>query len=552
MFIRTKTTPNSPRKSVQIVETYRQGERVKQRIVRHIGIAQSEEELAKLKELATFTMIQMQREVQLGLFSAEEEAEQINAARIAQETEKSIAVEEPLPLDLRQLRETSRITTGFHEVYGVIYRQLGFTRLLGKRKAASAKTLYDTVMARIAKPASKLASADFLRRDFGIEINSDQMYRMMDHLDAAAEEKIQALARSSATSLLGEKIDLIFFDCTTLYFESFDEDHLRQKGFSKDHKTAETQVLFALLVTSAGLPIGYRLYPGKAWEGHVLPDIVADLQRMYPINRVVLVADSAILTKENIGLLQEKEQPYIVAAKIKQLPEPIKEQILDSRNYQKNENGDSWFETEYLGQRLIVTYSEKRARKDAHERAKNLEKAKEQYAGKTAKRAIRGHHARYLKIQGENRIEIDPERVAEIARWDGLHGILTNEKDLKIEEALAHYRGLWQVEETFRLSKHDLRVRPIFHWTEKRIRAHIALCFMALTCIRWLTYTCKLRYKPLSAEVIRNELAHVQTSILEDQKTKHRFAIPSPVTKHAKALFKIVDKSLSNTPFQIR
>jgi len=440
---------------------------------------------------------------------------------------------------------------GFHEVYGHLYQQLGFDTLWGSRRQASRRVLREMVMARLAQPASKLASTQLLSRDFGVEIDVNQVYRMMDHLDEATQHKLQALAKHAAFDLLGHKVDVMFFDCTTLYFESFDEDALRQKGFSKDHKSAETQVLLALLVTREGLPIGYRLYPGAKWEGHTLRDALSDLRQAYPIERVILVADSGLFSQDNLALMQAQGQPYIVAARLKNLPITLQNKVLDSSAYQPLSDGECFMETAYLEQRLIVSYSEQRARKDAHDRARALEKIQKRYHNKTVKSALKGHDARYLKVEGQGRVVLDPERIHNAARWDGLHGITTNIKDLSVTEALAQYRGLWQVEETFRLSKHDLRIRPIFHWSEKRIRAHVALCFMALTCLRWLMYTCALRYERLSAEVIRNELAHVQVSILQDQTTQRRFAIPSKPTRHAKNLFRMVGKTLNPTPFEL-
>jgi transposase len=321
------------------------------------------------------------------------------------------------------------------------------------------------VMARLARPASKLASTQFLQRDFGIEIDVNQAYRMMDHLDDAMQLRIQRLAQDAAFGLFNQKVDVLFFDCTTLYFESFDEDALRQKGFSKDRKSAETQVLLALLVTREGLPIGYRLYPGSQWEGHTLERALADLRQIAQIDRLVLVADSALFNRENIRLLEEQKQPYIVAAQLKKLPQDTQKILFDRSSFERLSDDESFIETIYQGQRLIVTYSAKRAKKDAHDRKKAVEKAHKLYHNKTVKSAVKGHHARYLNVQGDGRLELDENRIAQAARWDGLHGVITNMKELSAQEAISHYHGLWQVEETFRLSKHDLSIRPIFHWT---------------------------------------------------------------------------------------
>jgi transposase len=440
-------------------------------------------------------------------------------------------------------------------VYGAVYQKLGFDRLMGARRVASGRVLRDLVIARIAKPKSKLASAGFLQRDFGIEIDVDQIYRMMDHLNSPMQERMLNMARDAAFGLMNNKIDVLFFDCTTLYFESFEEDNLRQKGFSKDRKIAETQVLLALMVSRAGLPVGYRLYPGAKWEGHTLENAIADVQSDMPVDKVILVADSALFGKQNLVMLNEKKQAYLVAAKLKTLPKALQKSILDKSQYQRLNEDESYFETTYEDQRLIVTYCVHRAKKDAFDRQKAIEKAARLYDDKFTKKVIKGYHAKYLDVVGESTLKIDEEKVKQAALWDGLHGIATNVSadKLTVQEAIAQYRGLWQVEETFRLSKHDLRIRPIFHWKEERIRAHIALCFMALTCIRWLTYTYNLTHptQPLSAERIRNELAHVQLTTLEDKTDQHRYVIPSPISKDAKQIYKHVAKSWNPIPYKL-
>ena len=136
-------------------------------------------------------------------------------------------------------------------------------------------------------------------------------------------------------------------------------------------------------------------------------------------------------------------------------------------------------------------------------------------------------YKKYLHIEGDSRLQVDQVKVEEEQRWDGLHGVVTNLTQMEAEEVLGHYRGLWQVEEAFRVSKHDLRVRPIFHWTPARIRAHLAITFMALLCVRHLAYRVELQSRRLSPEAIRTALLHVQSSVLEHLGTRRRYVIPS-------------------------
>jgi transposase len=117
------------------------------------------------------------------------------------------------------------------------------------------------VLARIANPASKMASVDMLEEDFGISLPLDRVYRMMDKLDTKAIEKLKDITYKNTASLFGGKIKVIFFDATTIYFESFTQDSLKKNGYSKDKKFGQPQVLFSLLVTTDGLPIGYKIFP---------------------------------------------------------------------------------------------------------------------------------------------------------------------------------------------------------------------------------------------------------------------------------------------------
>ena len=129
--------------------------------------------------------------------------------------------------------------------------------------------------------------------------------------------------------------------------------------------------------------------------------------------------------------------------------------------------------------------------------------------------------------------------------------MITNVKEKSAEVILDHYRGLWQIEECFRVSKHDLKIRLIFHWTSARIKAHVAIAFMSLVCVRQLEYRVALQYQKLSPEIIRNELIHVQLSFLKHRKTGVRYGIPSKVGQHAKKIYQIIGLRLSTIPFQI-
>lgn len=547
MFIRTKTTPNSPRKSVQVVESIRIDGKVKQKIVRHIGIADDEAELVALLEIAQYEKAMLEAAHQPQLFSPEEVVAQIAA--------KPVKKAVPDQVKLSDLREQSRTIVGIHHVYGEIFDQLNLGSLFGARLAAWRPVLKDMVMARIANPDSKRASVRMLEQDFGLSHSVDHVYRLMDKLDDAAIDRLQGLAYQAASDLLGRSISVAFYDCTTLYFESFDEDELRQKGFSKDHKNQETQVLLAMLTTTEGLPLGYELFPGATFEGHSLIPVITALQSRYRLEKIVFVADRGLFSEENLGFLEAQNLTYVVGARIKNLPAGLTKEIKEKDSYQPIDLNDSSNddvvkvkEFQHKGRRLVVSLSERRARKDQEDRELAMKKLRKKLGRSDDVNAFIGHSKKYLTQEGAASLTIDEDKILAAKSFDGLAGIITNAKD-PIATLLAHYHGLWQIEETFRISKHDLKIRPIYHWKPERIKAHLAIAFAALMCIRHLAHRCAHQYQKLSPEVIRRELIHVQVSVLQHQKTKQRYALPSTIGAHAEKLYKLVGKPYSDAPY---
>jgi transposase len=550
MFVRVKTYPEN-KWAVQIVENRREGNTVKQRIVRHVGRAHSEYELTKLKELADFIITELETAVQPALFPVKELANMVTQSRRRAETDL-----DPLNVKLKQLREEHRIITGIHDIYGTLFGQVGFDALL-KKCPVSSKVLKDIVLARIARPVSKRASVDMLETDFGITWSLDSVYRMMDHVDAGKIENIQRLTYENAKNLYTEEISILFYDCTTLYFESFTEDDLKAFGYSKDNKFNQSQVVLALMVTTEGLPVGYEVFSGNTFEGNTLKTALDKIKKQYKLKRAIFVADSGLLSKPNIDLLQENGIEYIVGARLKSLPKQWQNQILDNKQYIKEKKDSDvirYHSFEYDQKRtLIVSHSTKRAEKDRHDREKAIERLRSKFdKSKDVKTLISNFgYKKYIKTTGKSTAEINQEKVDKDAQWDGLHGVFTNIPNANPIEILAHYRGLWQIEESFRINKHDLKMRPVFHWTPSRIKSHIAICYMAFALIRTLQYKLRREYQVLSPEVIQNELTHVQTSILKHIYTEDRYAIPSKPGKHVTGIYKILGLQYSTVPYRL-
>jgi transposase len=562
MYVRTKKTPNSPKIAIQLVESVRQGKSIRQKLVRHFGYAYSDEEIEGLKKLALQYKADLENKSLPRLFSRDS-----FTALLETQSQKCFDDQSPLVVNLRDIKEEQRICVGIHQCFGRLFDQIGFGTVIKNplRRKASVRALRDIVMARIVKPASKRSSTHMLEQEYGVHTDLNTIYRMMDYLDDEAIQRTKDLAYQYTKKLLDEKVDIIFYDCTTLYFESFIEDELKQNGYSKDGKFNQSQVLLAVMVTQYGMPIGYQLYEGSKFEGHTLNDALQQLHQQYKIGNIIFVADSALLSTDNIASFTQQKQPFIVGARIKNLPQALTEKILNKSAYQSlylntedDNDGTTYLDmpTEQEGLRLIVTSSPLRAAKDRHDRDKAIQSLQKRISRSPNPTSLLNNfgYKKFVKLKGDAKLEVDEQKIAEAAKWDGLHGIITN---ISIERASAkellhYYKGLWQVEETFRLSKHDLRMRPIFHWTQNRIKAHVAICFMALTCIRAMEYIVRLQYKKMSPAAIRNELMRLQTSILKDQKTGNTYGLPSKATQHAKKIYQIMGLGWNDTPYPLK
>jgi len=570
MFIRVKnkSTKDHYKKSVQIVHNFREKGKVKQKIIKHIGVATNDEHLKELKLLAQSIQIQLENE-DISLFTPEELQKDLDKAHPHHDSKQYS--DEDYNIDIRTLEEESRVISGIHDIYGKMFEELNLKSIFANpiRNRTSIQIFKDILMARIAKPDSKKASVEMLEDNFGISIDLDRVYRMMDKLDDKAIEKLNTLAYNKTKELFDDKIDVIYFDATTIYFESFIEDEgedaIRKNGYSKDLKFNQPQVVLALMVTKDGLPIGYETFSGDTFDGHTLIPGLKILRDKYNIDNVVYVADSGMFNKNNLEeleKLEEHEFNYIVGARIKNLPNKTKEQILDKNNYKKmNQDISIANITLDNGRKLIVTYSQKRAKKDRSDRLKGIEKLRARLdKDKSIKSQLSNQgYKKYLQLQNNNKNEqcdisivLDEDKIEADEAWDGLKGLVVNAKStLTNDEILAQYNNLWQVEESFRITKHDLKIRPVYHWKPNRVRAHLAISFAALFLVRHLEYRVKVQYKKLSPEYIRKLLLNTQVSILYSKEKKIKYALPSKVKAQTIKIYRLMNVKREKTPYII-
>ncbi|HET9434787.1 MAG TPA: IS1634 family transposase [Chitinophagaceae bacterium] len=427
---------------------------------------------------------------------------------------------------------------GFHDVFGSLFNAHGFHNILPKKKS---EVLKELVLARIAKPASKRESQEFLMADFGVEIPLDRIYRMMDSL-AEKQNEFQTKVFQATQALCFEKINITFFDVTTLYFESVEEDELRRFGYSKDQKFHSVQVVLALATTQDGLPIGYKSFPGNTAEVSTLLECLEEWLKKLPIGQVTVVADRAMMCEKNLQALEVANIKYVIAAKLKKLPKETQEVILKKNGSEIELGNDIYMLQEHAlpnNRRLIVTYCAKRSKKDKRDRGRVLEKVKKKIgSGKNMKKLVsnRGYQ-KYLKAEGEGKITLDENRLEAEERWDGLHGLITNDHKCKPQELLQCYRRLWVIEESFRIQKTDLSVRPIYHFKPERIEAHILLCYLAFALIRYAEYRIELQKEKVSIQEIRRNLWRTQVSILKDHETEKNYRVPSKASSVTRKIY---------------
>jgi len=552
MFIRTKKAARNDRIYVQLVESYRENGKMKQRMIRHIGTAQTDEELQSLKEIGLTVKAELEQQESKPQISPPQ-------GKYAHCLGHLLAITQDSKLPLSYAKERARIIVGIHDVYGFVYEQVGFTNLFSrpKQREKAAQILREIVLARIAQPASKRSSVTMLSEQFGVQLKLETVYQMMDKVDELFCERIQKQALSAALNLAGKRIKVLFYDATTLYFESFTEDDLKQNGYSKDMKFNQPQILLALFVTEKGSPVGYDVFPGKMFEGHTLLPMLEKMKQRYHLDEVVFVADRGMLSKVNLTYLRENNIHYIVGSRLKSLTKTKQAAILawidalDKDKIEDEKNHEIMLDDE---QRLILSYRSSRAKKDKLDREKAIQKLQARLSrSKNPKQLISNYgFQKFISVNGEAELQIDEEKLQYESRWDGVVGIITNHQVLKHQEAFEQYRGLWQVEESFRISKHDLKIRPIYHWTPNRVRAHIAIAFMAFVCIRYLEYRVAAQHKKLSPEVIRKSLMAMQGSIVQDTQNKIDYLLPSTIDTTAKHIYRVLGIKIPQGVMQLK
>jgi transposase len=492
---------------VRLVETFREGKKVSQKIILNLGRKDIIEGNPSFQRLAERLL-----EISGGA----------DAKTKVQETSEG------------ELRNYGYV------VYRKLWQLFGLNDFFTLLKESHVKLQLDLnavtllmVVQHLLRPQSKRAT--YARRDLylGIpEMDLNHLYRSLDLL-ADSKEAIESYIFERNRTLFNMSVDVVFYDVTTFHFESVREDGFRDFGFSKANKINEVQIVMGMLIDSEGRPVGYELFPGNTLDSKTLEKSLDKLKERFDIGKVIIVADKGLNSKLNLGAIKARGYEYIVASRLKKMSKRVLEQVFNPEGYipmkltfmsQKNQDQpvkfrykiikhvNSYKDNEgkfaQLAENLVITYSEKRASKDRADRKRLVDKALILLAEPAKiKASSKKGGKRFILHKSENdQYSLNEKAIISDERFDGYYAIQTSLQDLSAEAVLEAYHTLWKIEESFRIMKSTLEVRPIFHWTEQRIKGHFVVCFLAFLLERTLEFQLKKNDTPLSPLEIREAI----------------------------------------------
>lgn len=528
MFV--KITKARQHKYVQIVNSFREGDKVKHKVLYNLG------RLDELETMPSFKQVVMRLAEIVGLPTQNSNSSFSNICSAA------------------------RIVNWGYLVYKKIWNKFKIEHILAMIQSQYKITysLNDAcflmVINHLLSPQSKLSG--YLHQQNYVQLPNVKLNYFYRALDVIAEHKsdIEKQLFKRYSSLTKKQIDVVFYDVTTFHFESVKADSLRNFGYSKNCKFNEVQVVLGLLVDQNGLPIGYELFSGNTFDGKTLEQSLQKINKIFKIRNVVIVADRGINSKFNLASIKAQGYGYIVAARIKSMSVDTKKLILTKEQYQYRNDREEGFrfkildhtnnceldkKTVTLQEKLIITYSPKRAKKDQADRERLINKANlllksPEKIKSSEKRGGKKYIAK--ETEANDRWFLDEEKIANDQIYDGYYAIQTSETNFSVDQILNAYHSLWKIEESFRIMKTTLEVRPIFHWTEKRIEGHFVIAFLAFLLER--SMECQLKQAEIKASPIDIRVAINSMQFSEIAVEDAKFYINTETTELGVAILK--------------
>jgi hypothetical protein len=462
MFIRAKKSgsKNSPRDYLQIVESFRDGHSVRQRVICTLGRLDLLQESGQIDALVQ------------------------NLARFSQTMKALAASRQP------QVESCKTRCWGPAMVFDRLWHKQGLPGLLHKLSAERRfqfdveRAGFGLALQRLCEPGSDLQGSQWLKtvECEGFEsLELQHLYRTVGFLHDVRGDLERELFLKDR-DLFSQKLDLLFLDTTSTYVYGQQETDYRKRGYSRDHRGELLQYVICVAVDAKGWPVTWEIFPGNTADIEAFKHIVARMKQRFPIGKVVVVADRAMLSAETLQLLAEDtEAPfdYILGCKLRKNRE-VREQILAcGGRYQKLEDNLEVKEVLFDGRRYIVCRNPEEAKKDEVAREAILDKLKDTIERHGPKALVKNRgYARFVKIR-KGAVSINTAAVEADRRFDGKFVLRTNTR-LSPAEVAKTYKGLWRVERTFREEKSTLQVRPIYHQRDDTSIGHIVASFLAL------------------------------------------------------------------------
>jgi len=369
------------------------------------------------------------------------------------------------------------------------------------------------VYSRILDPGSKKQAYDQQNQFFETMAPSlDSMYRSLDYFDRFNLD-LQTWINEAVKKQYGRNQEYAYYDVTNYYFEIDEEDELRRRGPSKEHRPNPI-IQMGLLIDSQGLPLAYHLFPGNQSEKLYLNPLLNRLKEDYGLGRLVVVADKGLNCGDNIACQLAQGNGYIYSQSIRGADQEFKQYVLEQNSYRVNGESSKCKSRIYpkeitftdalskkkkirIDQKQVVFYSQDYADKARYERSRTLAKAQKYLQSPSRlNRALAYSAASYIKglqydkdgeiVETKSMLYLDEAKIREEEQYDGYYAIVTSELDKSDAEIIETYHGLWKIEETFKISKSDFKTRPIYVSLEAHIEAHFLTCFVALLLTRIL------------------------------------------------------------------
>lgn len=396
------------------------------------------------------------------------------------------------------------------------------------------------VFSRLLNPCSKKKTFEnkdlfFENSDFSI----DDIYRSLTLLNKHIET-LQTFIYEHIKIQYGCNTQTVYYDVTNYYFEIDEPDELRRKGVSKEHRP-DPIVQMGLLMDSIGMPIAYKLFKGNDNDCTTLLPVLKEIRRNYDLGRIIVVADKGINTAENIYYNLKRNNGYVFSQSVRRANKELKDYVL-------KEDGYTWYGDEYkrksrlypreievmengkktkkrIDEKQVIFYSKDYDKRAKAEREAALQKARELIKEPSKfNRSTSYGAAKYIKnlnfdketgeiINAKGILSFDEKKLKEEEMLDGYYAIVTSEFNESDDRIIDIYRGLWRIEESFKITKSDLESRPVYLSREDRIQAHFLICFIALVIARILQHRVGNRY---SVSKILESLGNVCCSHVQE------------------------------------